>query len=212
MSELIQALLPRLSAGIEQLGLAISLEKQQQLLDFLQLLTKWNAHFNLTAITTAEKMLTHHLLDSLAVAPFISGKRILDVGSGAGFPGIPLALCFPEQQWLLLDSNGKKTRFLLQAKASLGLENVAVVQSRIEQFYAEECFDVIISRALGSIKELLAQTQEICCPGGHWLFMKGARPDQELAEIDQPYVVHALQVPELDAERHLVVVKGGLCD
>src|SRR5262249_10179534 len=142
------------ASGLEKLNLSLDVDRQQKLLQFLQLLQKWNQHYNLTAITDSQKMVTHHLLDSLSIVHHIAGESILDVGSGAGFPGIPLAVYFPQKQWTLLDSNGKKTRFLIQAVAELQLKNITVVNARMEQWQPAQPFNEIVVRAVGSIKEI----------------------------------------------------------
>ena len=202
-----QELANELQSGIRDLKLSIPQETQNQLIEFLYFLKKWNRSFNLTAITALEKMLTHHLLDSLSIAPYLKGKRILDVGTGAGFPGVPLAMLYPHKHFALLDSSGKKTRFLIQAKASFNLNNVEVIQSRVENFRTEECFDAIIYRAVGKIDELMPKSEHVLCPEGQFLFMKGIYPRTEINNIEQPFTVYDLQVPGLKAQRHLVVIK-----
>jgi 16S rRNA (guanine527-N7)-methyltransferase len=196
------------AAGLHQLHLSLPPDSRQKLLDFLQLLQKWNRRYNLTAITELRQMVAGHLLDSLAIAPFITGDTILDVGSGAGFPGIPLAVYFPQKHWTLLDSNGKKTRFLIQAAAQLGLNNVTVVQARVEQWASLEKFDIIVTRAVGMIRALITQTSQHLQPGGQWLFMKGECPVDELPAAPFSTQVHPLQIPSISAQRCLVIVKS----
>lgn len=207
-----------LSAGIEELNLDCPLDVQAQLLDYVRLLDKWNRVYNLTAVREPTEMVTRHLLDSLAVMPFLDkelrGGRILDVGTGAGLPGIPLALLsaqtHPERQFVLLDSNSKKTRFMQQAVAELGLENVQVVHARTEAFQPEQTFDVVVSRAFASVADMLAGAGQHCAPGGVILAMKGADPAAELVDLDTNFVVeqvHRLAVPGLDEERHLVCLR-----
>ncbi len=179
---------------------------REQLIEFLYFLQKWNKAYNLTAITDPDKMLTHHLLDSLAIAPHLTGDRVLDVGTGAGFPGIPLAFTHPDKHFTLLDSNGKKTRFLVQAVTEFGLKNVEVVQSRVEDFTTEACFDAITTRAVGSVADIISNSQHLLCPDGHWFFMKGLLPEQELERVKQPFEIIPLQISGLDEERHLVIV------
>lgn len=189
---------------------------------FAELLTKWNRIYNLTAIDTPEKILHHHFLDSLSITHFISGSHILDIGSGAGFPGIPLALLLPSTHFVLLDSNNKKTRFLHHVVMSLALANVTVVQQRYEDFHSSHCFDTMVTRATASLATIVAGTQHLLCAQGQWLFMKGKRPSEELEEL-QAYLsqnfmhgfsvdVERLSIPDLDAERHLVRVlcRGGV--
>lgn len=194
----------QLTLGIEKLGLSLSEQTQAQLLTFLELLQQWNAAYNLTAIRDPQKMITHHLLDSLAIKPLLCGSRLLDVGSGAGFPGIPLAIADPTKTWVLLDSNGKKVRFLLHVKSLLKLSNVTGEQARMEQFQTESHFDTIVCRALGDMKPIMAATRHLLLPNGQWLFMKGVVSQEELP---QKSVVHRLFVPGLDAERHCVSVE-----
>lgn len=207
-----------LSAGIKALKLDCPLDVQAQLLDYVQLLDKWNRVYNLTAVRDPAEMVTRHLLDSLTIMPFLDkeseGKRILDVGTGAGLPGIPLALLsaqtHPEREFVLLDSNSKKTRFLQQAVAELGLENVQVVHSRTETFQPEQGFDVVLSRAFASVADMLAGAGRHCVPGGIMLAMKGADPAAELMDLDEAFEleqVARLTVPGLAEERHLVCLR-----
>ena len=185
----------------------ISKTQQERLQAFLLLLQKWNHTYNLTAVKN-EEMMTHHVLDSLAVAPYIKGNCIIDVGTGAGFPGVPLALHCPEKQFVLLDSNGKKTRFLVQAKAELKIDNIEIVQSRVEAYHTDACFDAIIFRAVKPIQEMIEKTQHLCCKNGQFLAMKGHYPTEELKAVTNPATVHALTVPGLHAKRHLVIIQG----
>jgi 16S rRNA (guanine527-N7)-methyltransferase len=200
------SLLEKLNDAALALSLNIPQDIQQKLIDYLSLLSRWNQAFNLTAIRDPEEMLTKHVVDSLAVAPYIKGKHLIDVGSGAGLPGLILAMISPDQQWTLLDSNGKKTRFLLQAKAMLGLQNVTVVQARVEAFFPDHCLDGVIARAWTSIHAMLAATQHLCCEKATLWAMKGVYPEAELLDIKRPYQVHKLSVPGLDEQRHLVCI------
>ena len=215
-----------LSAGIKALNLDCPLDVQAQLLDYVRLLDKWNRVYNLTAVRDPAEMVTRHLLDSLTVLPFLDkeldkesaketgGKRILDVGTGAGLPGIPLALMsakpHPEREFVLLDSNSKKTRFMQQAVAELGLKNVQVVHARTESFHPDQGFDVVVSRAFASVADMLAGAGQHCVPGGVMLAMKGADPAAELVDLDEAFEleqVHRLTVPGLAEERHLVCLR-----
>jgi 16S rRNA (guanine527-N7)-methyltransferase len=151
-------------------------------------------------------MITHHVLDSLAVIPDIHGQRILDVGTGAGLPGIPLAIALPEKQFTLLDSNGKKVRFLVQIAAELGLKNVQPLQSRVEDYRVEMGFDVIISRAVGEASDLIDKSQTLLCNGGSYVLMKGRYPEDGNIPTSYVFKVKKLQVPGLDAPRHLMII------
>ncbi len=197
-----------LHRGIHQLGLSLENDQQQLLLDYLAFLDKWNHHYNLSAIRDIDQMLTHHVLDSLAVAKYISDhRRVLDIGTGAGLPGLVLAVCYPKHHFVLLDGNGKKIRFLVQAKHDLKINNIEPIQERAENFQTENCFDGIISRAVGTINDLIHCSKHLLCPNGHWYAMKGSYPQDELAELTVSYEVAKLDVPLLTAERHLVIIE-----
>ncbi|RRJ82617.1 16S rRNA (guanine(527)-N(7))-methyltransferase RsmG [Aestuariirhabdus litorea] len=199
--------------GIEKMGLSLDGAAQQKLLEYLRLLAKWNRAYNLTAVRNIEDMLPRHLLDSLSVSPYLVGDRVLDVGTGPGLPGIPLSITYPERQFTLLDSNGKKTRFLHQAVVELKLTNIRVCQSRIEAFVDAEPFDAILSRAFSTLLDMVKGCYELCAAGGYFLAMKGVYPQQELEELLQHYPqlevesVLPLNVPESEGERHLVVLR-----
>lgn len=200
----------QLTAGIAALGLALPDGAEHKLLAYLALLDKWNRVYNLTAVRNAERMVSHHLLDSLAAVPFFQGTSVLDVGSGGGLPGIPLAIARPELQVTLIDSIAKKTAFLLQAKAELSLSNLNVVTSRVEDFRPETGFDVVTSRAFSDLKEFVVLTRHLLKPGGRWLAMKGLYPHEEIAMLPDFAKVNAdraLAVPGLDASRHLIVLE-----
>jgi 16S rRNA (guanine527-N7)-methyltransferase len=196
-----------LQKGIKQLKLKLPKATQQKLIDYVLLLHKWNKTYNLTAICTPEEIMTRHILDSLAIVPYIHGQRILDVGTGAGLPGIVLALALPKKQFVLLDSNNKKIRFLIHAVSVLKIKNVEIVQERVEKYFPEQKFDSIITRAFSSLQNILHKTKHLYNPGGYLLAMKGKYPAQELQEIDKSVIVHKIQVPGLDAERNLVCLK-----
>ena len=201
-----------LSNGLRQLNLAQPLDDKQQntLIKYIELLNKWNKTYNLTAVRKPEQMVTRHLLDSLTICPYLRGKHILDVGTGAGLPGIPLAIVFPEKQFTLLDSNNKKTRFVVQAVSELELPNVDVVQSRVEEYEAETLFDTITSRAYSTIGEMVQQTSHLLAADGVFLAMKGAQPIAEIEELSSTYHVeksHIIKVPGLEEERHLLEIK-----
>lgn len=195
----------KLARGLAALGLSVAAETQQQLLDYLALLHKWNRVHNLTAVRDPEAMVVRHLLDSLAVLPHIHAWRLLDVGSGAGLPGIPLALCLPDLRVTVLDSSHKKASFMRQVKAELELANLQVVCARVEQFRPEERYDIIIARAFSDLQQLINRTRHLLQPDGQWLAMKGVIPQAELEQLAiQPTRILPLQVPELDAQRHLI--------
>jgi len=200
----------KLASGLEQMGLSLSTEQQDRLLDYIALLQKWNKVYNLTAVREPENMLYQHLLDSLAVLPYVGTGRLLDVGSGAGLPGIPLAVVKPELQISLLDSNHKKTTFLRQACIELGLSNVAVECVRVDIFTPQQSFDTVISRAFSDLSEFVRLSARLCRSGGTLLAMKGVYPHDELAQLPAEYQqveVVALNVPGLEAQRHLVIIR-----
>jgi 16S rRNA (guanine527-N7)-methyltransferase len=201
-----------LSEGLASLQLSLSPEIRQKLLDYVALVQKWNKVYNLTAVRDSDKMLTHHLLDSLAVVPHIATvKTILDVGSGAGLPGIPLALALADTRVTLLDSNHKKAAFLNQALIELQLGNAEVVCERVEKYQQKQLFDMVISRAFSDLPEFVALAGRLVAPGGILLAMKGVHPFEEIAQIKGRFKlsnVTPVTVPGLEAERHLVFMKA----
>lgn len=191
----------------EGLGLLVSDKQDQQLQQYLALLQRWNKAYNLTAVRDPAQMLILHLWDSLSVVPFIGAESCLDVGSGAGLPGIPLAIMRPDQQFTLLDTNGKKTRFIQQAALELGLKNLKVVQARVEQWQPEQKFAAIISRAFASLADFVTVSGKHLQAQGTMYAMKGRYPDSEIADLPTGWSVvssHQLLIPSLDAERHLL--------
>ena len=195
----------KLEAGLEEAGLVLNNGVRQKLLDYLALIHKWNKVHNLTAVRDPEDMVTLHLLDSLSVLPHIKAGRLLDVGSGAGLPGIPLALWLPDLQVTVMDSSHKKASFLRQAKAELGIANLEVVCGRVEQYRPDVLFDIVISRAFSDLAEFIGLTRHLCAADGVWMAMKGVYPYDELAQLKAtPAQVIPLQVPGLQAQRHLV--------
>lgn len=198
-----------LNRGCDQLGLGLDTSEQALLLEYLELLDKWNKAYNLTAIRDPAQMVTRHLLDSLAIAPFCEGQRFIDVGTGAGLPGIPLAIVYPEREFHLLDSNGKKTRFLFQVKTALGLDNITVHHARVESFQPEMPIDVVLSRAFASLLDMVTGCRHLLGPNGSFLAMKGNFPAQELQALEDLCRIESVQpvaVPGLDEQRHLVAI------
>ena len=199
----------RLERGLAALGLKLRAGELAKLERYLDLLEKWNRVYNLTAIRDRERMVTHHLLDSAAILPHVKGPRVLDVGSGAGLPGIPLAIANDGLQVTLLDSNHKKTAFLHQAVAELGLKNATVAAERVESWRTSVRFETIVSRAFSELGEFIAASGRLLAPGGVIAAMKGVHPRDEIERVPggfQVVNVVKLTVPGLDAERHLVIV------
>lgn len=200
----------RLEEGLAELKLPVSPEQQEQLLAYLQLFHKWNRAYNLSAIRELPEMVTRHLLDSLAIVPYLNPRRIIDVGTGGGLPGVPLAILNPGCQVTALDSVGKKTRFLHQVKTELSLANLTVVHARVEQYAPAELFDGVVSRAFTSLQDFATLCSHLLTPEGRLWAMKGEFPHtellaaQEFCELD---CVHYLKVPGLDAKRCLIVLK-----
>lgn len=193
--------------GLAELHLAEPPGLAGALADYLELLARWNQTYNLTAVRVPEDMVTRHVMDSLAVLPFIDGERMLDVGTGPGLPGLLLAMARPGQRFVLLDSSGKKTRFVEHAAMRLGLRNVEVVQARVEDHEDEEGFAVVLSRAFASVADFIRLAGHLAHPGGRLLAMKGALPEEELAGLPAGWglqAVHKLTVPGLSGRRHLL--------
>lgn len=202
------SLLAQIKTGCETLKLTLTEQQHQQLVDYVELLAKWNKVYNLTSVRQIDEMVGRHLLDSLTILSYLNGQRLLDVGSGGGLPGIPIAIARPDLDVTLLDSNSKKTRFLQQVKAELGLDNVTVVHSRVEQTALPQ-FDLITARAFATIADIIALTEPLCDEDTQLLLMKGAYPEAELAECGDDVVlqdVHRLTVPGESGERHLVIL------
>ncbi len=203
----IQSLETTLRAGLAALSLELDDEKVTKLLQYLELLQKWNKVYNLTAIRDPQEMLVKHLLDSLAVVPHITPTRLIDVGTGGGLPGIPLAICYPDATIDLLDSNSKKTRFLIQAKAELGLTNTQVIHGRVEEYHPEPLYDAVISRAFAALEDMLYWTNDLLPAGGVWWAMKAQKDFEPLDVLPQNAKLDEqieLSVPGLEAERRLI--------
>ena len=199
-----------LARGATQLGLDLSQEQLGLLLQYFQELHRWNRKVNLSGIRDYGEMLTVHGLDSLSVHSWIQGHSVIDVGTGGGLPGIVLSIVFPEKSFLLLDSNGKKIRFLTHVVTLLGLQNVQVVQARSEDYQAPAGFDVVICRAFATLNKILSLSAHLCGPDGVILAMKGRYPTEELSELPAHWScseVQALTVPQVNGARHLVVMR-----
>ena len=201
---------PTLAAGLATLGLDLPLAAQQKLLAFRDLLLKWNKVYNLTALRDPAQAVSHHLLDSLVILPHVGAGNLLDVGSGGGLPGIPLAIVCPDLSVTLVDTVQKKATFLQQAAIELGLKSVAVHHARVEEMSGQ--YAQISSRAFAELALFVSLTRHLLAPGGRWLAMKGVRPDAEINALPADIVVEAvipLTVPGLSAERHLIILKAG---
>jgi 16S rRNA (guanine527-N7)-methyltransferase len=196
-----------LIAGAADLGLVLDAERSDALLRLVDELEAGNAQFNLTAIRDRLGMLRKHVLDSLSLQPYLRGARLADVGTGAGFPGLPLAIVNPERRFSLVEATGKKARFVTQTAARIGCGNVDVIHARGEAYRPFELFDIVMARALSSLADFVAYAGHLCAPDGRLLAMKGKRPDEELSALPKSFrvlAVHRLKLPGLDDERHLV--------
>ena len=200
----------QLNASANTMGISLSDKHSKLLISYLAMLAKWNKAYNLTAIRDPDEMLRKHIIDSLSVLPFIQGERFIDVGTGGGLPGIVLAILKPECTFTLLDSNGKKTRFLFQVKSELSLENVTVINKRVEQYQPDTGFDGIISRAFSSLGQMHHWTQHLLANKGRFFAMKGVYNQTEIGELPAGYSVicHDLIVPGEEGERHLVIIEA----
>ncbi len=191
----------------EQLN--ISIEQQQQLIELLAQLHKWNGAYNLTSVREPQEMLIRHVYDSIAVSPYLHGERIIDVGTGPGLPGLPLAIINPNKEFILLDSLGKRISFIRQAAHLLGLKNVTAVQSRVEDYQPEQKFDSVVSRAFASLADMLGWCHHLSSSTGRFIALKGQLNDEELGNVVPPFQImatHSINVPELDAVRHVVEI------
>ena len=201
-----------IEAGLKAMAIEASAEQRQRLAAHLELITKWNRVHNLTAVRETSQMVVLHVMDSLSLLPHIGQARtLLDVGSGPGFPGIPVAIVRPELQVTLLDSSSKKCAFLEQARAELGLANVRVACERVEAWKPPSRFDVVVSRAFADLQDFVAQSAHLVAPGGRMLAMKGVYPFEEIARVPPTHRVAGvieLDVPMLDAKRHLVALEA----
>jgi 16S rRNA (guanine527-N7)-methyltransferase len=200
----------RLHSGMERLGLPLEREQAQRLLQFLSLLVKWNRAYNLTAVRDPLEMVGRHLLDSLAVLPHLEGRRCLDMGTGPGLPGIPLAIMRPDMAFVLLDSNGKKIRFVRQALLELGLDNVEAVQERIERYRPQQAFDLLIARAFTALPRMLELTAHLRSEETLLLAMKAEQAEAELTSLDSSFDhrLIPLPVPFVPGKRCLIALKS----
>ena len=207
--------------GLTKMQIAVDDKKITLLLDYLNAFVKWNKAYNLSAIRDPLAMVEKHLLDSLVLVPYVEKsiknssehttlKRIIDVGTGGGLPGIPLAIFFPEIDIVLLDSNGKKTRFLFQVKTQLALKNVIIENTRVKSYYPSILFDIVVSRAFASLHDMVINTKHLLQPEGRLWAMKGVYPENELRDCEKHAIVDAfypLAIPNIDGERHLLILK-----
>jgi 16S rRNA (guanine527-N7)-methyltransferase len=196
-----------LVAGAAALGVGLDALRSAALLRLVDELEAANSQFNLTAIRDRLGMLRKHVLDSLSLQPYLRGVRLADVGTGAGFPGLPLAVMNPERHFALIEATGKKARFVVQTAERIGCANAEVVHARAEAYRPPQLFDTVMARALSSLADFVAYAGHLCAPDGRLLAMKGKRPDEELAAVPKSFrvlAVHRLQLPGLDDERHLV--------
>ncbi|WP_432742748.1 16S rRNA (guanine(527)-N(7))-methyltransferase RsmG [Methylobacter sp. G7] len=196
-----------LVSGIAALNVNVTDQKIEQLLCFIKLIEKWNKAYNLTAIRDREEMARLHILDSLAILPYIEGARVIDIGTGAGLPGIPLAICLPEIHFTLLDSNAKKTRFVQQVVLELKLKNVQVLHSRVENYHPEKAYDAVLTRAFASLSDIVRLTSHLLARKGVLLAMKGQNLDAELELIAEKKSVIPVSVPGTDVDRCLVRIE-----
>ena len=203
-------MLNKLSRLLNEAGISLTDHQKQQLVAYVDMLHKWNKAYNLTSVRDPNEMLIRHILDSIVVAPHLTGSRFIDVGTGPGLPGVPLAIVLPEAHFTLLDSLGKRIRFLRQVQHELKLENITPVQSRVEDFPAEPPFDGVVSRAFASLNDMVSWCHHLPDEQGRFYALKGQVPDDEIAALPAGLTVESvvkLAVPQLDGERHLVVIK-----
>ena len=195
----------QLKTGFEALGL-LDLDPEP-FVQYLALLVQWNRAYNLTAIRDVEEMVSRHILDSLAIIPYLRGNRWLDVGTGPGLPGIPLALAHPDARLALLDSNGKKTRFLREVVRNLSLDHVDVIESRVESYHPTRAFDTVVSRAFSALEPMVEKTQHLIDTRGLWLAMKGRVPEDELIHLGKSYDTRTYTVPGVLGERCCILIE-----
>lgn len=203
-------MLNKLSRLLADAGISLTDHQKNQLIAYVDMLHKWNKAYNLTSVRDPNDMLVRHILDSIVVAPHLQGERFIDVGTGPGLPGIPLSIVLPDAHFTLLDSLGKRVRFLRQVQHELKLENITPVQSRVEDFPSEPPFDGVISRAFASLNDMVTWCHHLPGQNGRFYALKGQLPEDEIASLPAEFSVESvekLRVPQLDGERHLVVIK-----
>ena len=209
MTNLEQQLAEKLNSLLKQTALLITDQQKQQLIDLVKLLNKWNKAYNLTSVRDPQEMLVKHILDSIVVSPYLQGERFIDVGTGPGLPGLPLAIVQPDKHFVLLDSLGKRISFIRNAVRELGLSNVEPVLSRVEDYMPDQQFDGVLSRAFASLKDMTEWCQHLQHKSGFFYALKGQYHQQEVQELSNLFVIQQvieLQVPELIGERHLVLI------
>lgn len=200
----------KLDALIKKTDLSVSDQQKKQLIGLVNLLHKWNKAYNLTSVRNPEDMLVKHILDSIVVSPYLQGQRFIDVGTGPGLPGLPLAIMNPDKEFVLLDSLGKRIRFIRQVLLELGIKNVTPVQSRVEEYQDEIGFDGVLSRAFASLHDMLNWCPHLPSLQGVFIALKGVLPEDEIASLPSNFelvATHKLTVPELEGQRHLVLIK-----
>lgn len=199
----------KLIQGLDKLQIRYTEQQVEQWLGYVSLLNKWNSAYNLTSVRDPLEMVTRHLLDSLSIAPYLKVDQLIDVGTGPGLPGIPLAIAYPDKQFSLLDSNGKRARFMQQAKVQLKLSNITIFQSRVEEHQPKKPYQAVLSRAFASLSDMIQWTSHLCDKTGCFMAMKGQYPDEEINDLPKAYRViesHQLSLPGSDVERHLVII------
>ncbi|AXD74268.1 16S rRNA (guanine(527)-N(7))-methyltransferase RsmG [Salmonella enterica] len=204
-------MLNKLSRLLDEAGISLTDHQKTQLVAYVDMLHKWNKAYNLTSVRDPAEMVVRHILDSIVVAPYLQGQRFIDVGTGPGLPGIPLAIVLPDAHFTLLDSLGKRVRFLRQVQHELKLENITPVQSRVEAYPSEPPFDGVISRAFASLNDMVSWCHYLPGEKGRFYALKGQLPEDEIASLPDDFSVESvekLRVPQLEGERHLVIIKS----
>lgn len=204
-------MLNKLSRLLDEAGISLTDHQKTLLVAYVDMLHKWNKAYNLTSVRDPAEMVVRHILDSIVVAPYLQGQRFIDVGTGPGLPGIPLAIVLPDAHFTLLDSLGKRVRFLRQVQHELKLENITLVQSRVEAYPSEPPFDGVISRAFASLNDMVSWCHHLPGEKGRFYALKGQLPEDEIASLPDDFSVESvekLRVPQLEGERHLVIIKS----